>query len=87
MNKLFATLLSLTLTCTIVLAQTGPTPQQPQQAQPPAEQAEDIVRITTELVQVDVSGASHVEVGATASVWKSQPMRWATGTPSIQLRC
>jgi len=53
MNKLFATLLSLTLTFTVVLAQTGPTAQQPQRSQPPAEPDEDIVRITTELVQVD----------------------------------
>ena len=34
----------------VVLAQTGPTQQQPQ---PPNQQDEDIVRITTELVQVD----------------------------------
>src|ERR1041384_6020230 len=51
MKKLFASLLSLTMTFTIVLAQTGPTAQQ--QAQPPNEQDEDIVRITTQLVQVD----------------------------------
>lgn len=50
MNKLFATLLPLTLTFTVVLAQTGQPPPPPLS---PVNQDEEIVRITTELVQVD----------------------------------